>query len=121
MATILSFCEGFPEMEFRPGMLLLGEGESTGLLYILIEGEVEILQGDFQVTTVSEPGSMFGEMAILLEITHTATVKALTACRLIVIERGSDFLQSNTTIAYQLAQHVAKRAYGVLSLPINVA
>ncbi len=121
MATILGFCEGFPETTFRPGDVLLSEWESTGRLHILLEGEVEILQGDFQVTTVSEPGAMFGEMAILLEITHTATVKALTPCRVIVIERGIDFLQSNSTIAYQLAQHVTKRAYGVFSLPINVA
>ena len=74
MATILSFCEGFPETEFLPGDVLLGEGESTGLPYILIEGEAEVLKVDFSVSTVSEPGAMFGEMAILLDIPHTATV-----------------------------------------------
>ena len=66
MSKVLSFCEGFPETEFRPGDVLLSEGESTGLLYILIEGEVEVLKGNFSVSTVSEPGAMFGEMAILL-------------------------------------------------------
>ena len=111
MSTILNFCEGFPETEFHPGEVLLSEGESTGVLYFLIEGEVEIRRENFPVSTISEPGAMFGEMAILLDIPHTATVKALTACRVTVVERGSEFLQSHTAIAYHLAMHMAKRVH----------
>ncbi len=121
MATILSFCEGFPEKEFRPEDVLFSEGESTGLLYILLEGEVEVLKEDLLVATVSEPGAMFGEMAILLDIPHTATVKARTACRVAVIERGSDFLESNTAIAYQLARLMAKRVYGTNNCLVDLS
>ena len=120
MATILSFCEGFPETEFRPGDVLIREGESTGLLYVLIEGEIEVLKGDFPVSTIAEPGAMFGEMAILLDIPHTATVKVRTPCRMTVIERGSDFLQSNTAIAYHLARHMAQRVHGVTNRLVDV-
>lgn len=120
MATILSFCEGFPETEFRPGDVLLSEGESTGLLYILIEGEVEVMKGNFPVSVISEPGAMFGEMAILLDIPHTATVRVRTPCRFAVIQNGIDFLQSNTAIAYHLARHMAKRVYGVTNYLVDL-
>ncbi len=99
--------------------MLLGEGESTGLLYILIEGEVKILKGDFPVSTVSEPGAMFGEMSISLDT--PATVKAHTACRIAIIERKSDFLQSNIEIAYQLSRHMEKRVHGSANYLVDVS
>ncbi|MBI3795814.1 MAG: cyclic nucleotide-binding domain-containing protein [Deltaproteobacteria bacterium] len=78
MREILSFCQKLPETTFSPGETLLAEGRKDKILYILIEGEVEILKGDFQINTVSEPGAIFGEMSVLLDIPHTATVKTLT-------------------------------------------
>jgi len=111
MSKVLSVCEGFPETEFHPGDVLLSEGESTGWLYILVEGEVEVLKGDYLVATLSEPGTMFGEMAILLDIGHTATIKASILSRVIVLQQGRDFLQSNPMITYELAQALATRLH----------
>ncbi|HHZ83169.1 MAG TPA: cyclic nucleotide-binding domain-containing protein [Nitrospirales bacterium] len=104
---------GFPEAEFDSGDVLLTEGERTGLLYVLIEGEVEISKSNFPVTTISDSGAMFGDMAILLDLPHTATVKAYTHCRVRIIQHGRDFLQSNPLVVYHLAKHMAvRRMYG---------
>ena len=46
MRTILSFCQGFVEKTFDRGDVLLVEGEKEGILYILIEGSLEVLKGD---------------------------------------------------------------------------
>ncbi|MGZ8467181.1 MAG: cyclic nucleotide-binding domain-containing protein, partial [Candidatus Binatia bacterium] len=91
MRTILSYCQGIPERTFGPGEVLLVEKEKQGILYILIEGEIEVLKGDFQITTASEPGAVFGEMSILLDIPHTATVRTLTPARMHVVERAAEF------------------------------
>ena len=56
MRTILSFCQGFVEKAFDRGDVLLVEGEKEGILYILIEGSLEVLKGDLQINVVSEPG-----------------------------------------------------------------
>ena len=61
MRTILSYCQGLPERTFGAGEVLLVEKEKQGILYILIEGEIEVLKGDLQITTASEPGAVFGE------------------------------------------------------------
>ena len=113
MRTILSFCQGLSEKTFGPDEVLLTEGENDRILYILIEGEVEVLKGDFPINTVSEPGALFGEISVLLDIPHTATVKTLTPSRAYVVERASEFLQSHTDIAYQLARLLAQRLYGI--------
>jgi CRP-like cAMP-binding protein len=115
MRTILDFCQGFLEKTFDQGEILLVEGEKTGSLYILIEGNIEVLKGDVQVAAVSEPGAIFGEMSILLDIPHSATVKALSRSRLYMVERASEFLRLNTDITYMLAQLLAQRVYGVTS------
>ncbi len=111
MNTVLSACEGFPDTKFHPGDVLLRAGESTRRLYILVEGEVEVLKGNFPVATLSEPGTMFGEIAILLNIPHTATIKVSILSRVVVLQQGRDFLQSNPSITYELAQTLAKRLH----------
>ena len=120
MNLILRSCERFPETIFGPGEVLLAEGEQTGILHVLIEGNVEVLKGDIQITTVSEPGAIFGEMAILLDIPHTATIKTLVPSRMHVIEQGHEYLQSNPDITYQLARLLALRLQGVTTYLVDL-
>ena len=120
MRTILSYCQGLPERTFGSGEVLLVEKEKQGILYILIEGEIEVLKGDFQITTTSEPGAIFGEMSILLDIPHTATVRTLTPSRLHMVERATEFLQSQTDVTYQLAQLLAQRLYSVTTYLVDL-
>ena len=63
------------------GTVLLTEGMTSGRLYVLVEGSIEVVRGETQVAVVSEPGSMFGEMSMLLELPHTATVRTLSPRR----------------------------------------
>jgi len=58
--------------------VLLPEGQTSGHLYVLKSGSIEVLRGEMQVAVVEEPGAVFGEMSVLLNRPHTATVRALT-------------------------------------------
>ena len=120
MRTILSFCQGLPEKTFGPGEVLLAERGREGILYILIAGQVEVLKGDFQINTVSEPGAIFGELSILLDIPHTATVRTLSPSRAYVVERAGEFLQSHTDISYQLAKLLAQRLHGITTYLVDL-
>lgn len=120
MRTLLSYCEGFPQPSFDPGEVLLTEGGRAGVLYVLIEGEVEVLKGGFRVATISEPGAIFGEMSVLLDIAHTATVKTLVPSRLHVVEHASEFLRLHADIAYHLAKLLAHRLHGVTTYLVDL-
>ena len=120
MPSILSLCQVLPVRTFEPGATLLAEGKRSGLLYILVEGEVAILKGDFQINAVSEPGAIFGEISVLLDIPHMATVRAVTPCRAHVVEGGDAFLQSNKEIAYHLSKLLAERLHGVTTYLVDL-
>lgn len=113
MYPILDLCRDVPVRSFGPGEVLLAEGDKSGRLYVLAEGEVEIVKGDFQINSVSEPGAIFGEISALLDVAHMATVRAVTPARAHEIRDGAQFLQANPQIAFHLAQLLARRLQGV--------
>lgn len=98
---------------FQPGDVLLAEGATSGHLFVLIEGEVEIWKGDFRINRVSDAGAILGDMSVLLGIPHMATVRARSACSAYVTEAGNEFLQSQPEITFQLAKMLAQRLHGV--------
>jgi CRP/FNR family transcriptional regulator, cyclic AMP receptor protein len=120
LPSILDLCHALPVQTFEPGIVLLAEGERSGLLYVLIDGEVEILKGDFQIAAVSDPGAIFGEISILLDIPHMATVRAVTPCSAYVVEGGDAFLRSHKEIAYQLSKLLAQRLYGLTTYLVDL-
>ncbi|MGE0044195.1 MAG: Crp/Fnr family transcriptional regulator [Hyphomonadaceae bacterium] len=120
MTTILELCADAPVAAFAAGETLLGEGQSTGRLYVLIDGVVEVLKGDFQINVVADPGAIFGDMSALLSIPHMATVRAMTLCRAHAIENGDTFLKEHKEIAYQLSKLLAQRLHGVTSYLVDL-
>jgi CRP-like cAMP-binding protein len=117
---LLELCNSVPVRTFEPGAPLLAEGEKSGLLYILIDGEVEIVKGDFQINLVSDPGAIFGEMSVLLDLPHMATVRALSRCRAHEVRDGNEFLKAHQEIAYHLAEILARRLHGVSSYLVDL-
>jgi CRP-like cAMP-binding protein len=109
MASILDKCAGVPRKEFAPGTVLLSEGEKSGRLYVLAEGSVEVLRGDTQVALIDEAGAVFGEMSVLLNRPHTATVRAASPVGVFVFEDAESFLKSNPEIAFFVGKLLAER------------
>jgi CRP/FNR family transcriptional regulator, cyclic AMP receptor protein len=109
MASILDFCAGAPREAFATGTVLLSEGETSGRLYILAEGSVEVLRGDTQVVVISEAGSVFGEMSVLLNRPHTATIRAMSPIGVFVFEDAASFLKSHPEIAFFVGRLLAER------------
>lgn len=109
MRSFLEVCEGARLTEFPAGEVLLPEGTTSGHLFVLKDGVVEVLRGDTQVATVEEPGALFGEMSVLLSRPHTATVRTLTPCKVYVFDDAANFLRSNPQVAYHVARLIAGR------------
>lgn len=120
MREVVAHCKGLPEKTFGAGEVILQEGQKTGLLYILAEGSVEVVKDDFQINVVAEPGSFFGEMSILLDQPHMATVRALEPSRLYVVNDPRAFVASHPDIILSLAKLLAKRLHGVTSYLVDL-
>src|SRR5690606_615407 len=120
MADILDYCQGREAKTFKPGDVLLREGGQDGRLYVLIDGQVEVLRKDTQVSYIDEPGSIFGEMSLLLDMPYSATVKALSDTRAYVIDDAMKFLQSDAEIAIYVASLLARRLYYTTSYLVDL-
>ncbi len=120
MSDILDFCAGRDAVSFEPGELLIDEGGHDGRLYVLIEGQVEVLRKDTQVSYIDEPGSIFGEMGALLDMPSSATVRALSRVEAYVIDDAIGFLGSDPAIALYVATLLARRLYYTTSYLVDL-
>ncbi len=92
-------------LQLALGDSLFREGEKGEKMYVLLEGEMDILPGDFVLETVRQ-GALIGEMALIDDSPRTASVVAKTPCRLAEIDRRRfHFLVQQTP---HFATHVMK-------------
>lgn len=103
------------ELLYEPGEIIIQEGERDGRLFVLLEGEVEVLKGQGQpgerLLRRLEPGAYFGEMAVLGDALRTASVVALGQARLLSLR---DFnlrqaMERHPYIAIELLQVMSQR------------
>ena len=120
MPDILDFCKGRKAETFRSGAVLIQEGGDDRKLFVLIEGQVEVLRSQTQVSYIDEPGSIFGEMSVLLGMPYSATVKALSGVKAYVIDDPMAFLGSEPQIALELAALLARRLYYTTSYLVDL-
>lgn len=109
MRAILDHCGDAPLEHLADGTVLLSEGVKTGRVYVLAQGRIEVLRGDTQITVLNEPGSMVGEMSVLLNAPHTATARALGDIEVHVIEDGAKFFASHPELSWLVARLLANR------------
>jgi CRP-like cAMP-binding protein len=115
MRALLDLCQELPQRTYGAGDVLLAEGTRTDTLHVLIAGEVEILKNDIPIYATSEPGSLFGEMSVLLQIPHTATVRAIGPCRAYFVGDAAAFLSAHRGLGYMLARLLAQRLNAMTS------
>ena len=95
---------------FPAGAVLIPEGGKLNALFVLRSGEVEVVRGGIVVTTIRQPGTIFGEMSVLLDAPHSATVRAVVPVEVIVIQDALRVLVERPPLLMQIAKLLAKRA-----------
>jgi hypothetical protein len=73
-----------PFVRLQPGEHLVEQGEPGGRLFLLFDGVLLVLRDGRPVTEVG-PGAVLGEMALLEGGRRTATLQAVTPCRVAVV------------------------------------
>ncbi len=81
--------QGIARLHFEEGEVIFHEGDIGDYLYIIVDGNVEILSGDQLIAKLGK-GEYFGEMALLNQKTRMATVRCLTAVDVLALKK-SDF------------------------------
>ena len=121
MPNILELCQGhLPERRFAADEVVIAEGTRAGALYILAEGSVAVLKNGFEIATFSDPGAVFGEISVLLETVHTATVKTTEPARFYVVADPLPFLRSTPDVALGVARLLAQRLHAMTTYLVDL-
>jgi len=92
-------------LQLAAGEFLFKEGDKRDVMYVLLEGEMDIRLGEYVVET-AVPGALIGEMALIDDSPRAANAVAKTPCRLAKIDkRRFHFLVQQHP---QFATHVMK-------------
>ncbi|MBW7954866.1 cyclic nucleotide-binding domain-containing protein [Candidatus Gracilibacteria bacterium] len=102
--------------DFKKGETIIKEGEKSNNAYILLSGIVGIYRGEKNISTIFE-GDIFGEIALVLNEPRTATIKAETDVKTLVLNNDffEEFLKNSpkgeyikTTILNRIIQNNKK-------------
>jgi CRP/FNR family transcriptional regulator, cyclic AMP receptor protein len=105
MQTLLQHTE---LVECKPGEYVIREGEQGNHLFVLIAGKVDIHKLAFGVQKAIQqlgPGECFGEMSLIDCRSRSASVRAVTPCKLLRID--GDKVDGLPQVAAKLYRNIA--------------
>jgi CRP/FNR family transcriptional regulator, cyclic AMP receptor protein len=109
MREMLDYCGGAGQREVSEGTVLIEQGSKTGRLFVLISGRLEVIRDERVVAVLGEPGAVTGEMSLLLDRPHTATVRAAANSMVYEIDDAASFLDRQPAVARLIARLLAQR------------
>ena len=104
-------------MKFKKGQVIIREGDTGDLFYVVTEGQAEIIvrdaDGSDVVLHVAGPGDFFGELSMLTNEPRSARVRAAEPVTTLVLERDEffNFLRTHTHAAIDVLVELGGRLH----------
>jgi len=95
---------------FRQGETIFERGAPAKCMYVLAEGEVDLVIGDQHLETL-RPSDIFGELALITSEPRSATARARTDCRVVEIPEGrfTYLVQETPNFALEVMRVLTRR------------
>jgi CRP-like cAMP-binding protein len=108
---------------YRPGEIIVKQGEIGDCMYVIQDGDVDVLKEENGAQTVVDTmhtGDIFGEMAIIDHTVRSSTVRASTAVRILTIDKKTFIrrVQEDPSLALSVLKVMSQR---VRNLDLEVA
>jgi hypothetical protein len=82
--SVMKFYDELPRRRLEPGATLIEQGADEDDLFLLLDGVLDV-EVDSETVAQVGPGAMLGERAAVEGGARTATLRAVTPCRVVVI------------------------------------
>ncbi|MFT3890532.1 MAG: DUF1003 domain-containing protein [Anaerolineales bacterium] len=102
-------------MRFKAGQVIIREGETGDLFYVITEGRAEVIIRDAAGSDVilheAGPGDFFGELSMLTNEPRSARIRAVENLTTLALERDEffNFLRSHTSAAIDVLVELGGR------------
>ena len=83
-----NMAEGMSSYKYGTGDLIIREGDTGNMFYVIKSGNVECIKGGEKVAELSD-GAYFGEIALLTDQLRQATVKSTSATEVLGLDRAA--------------------------------
>ena len=108
---------------YHPGEIIVRQGEIGDCMYVIQEGDVDVLKeknGTHTVVDTMHSGEIFGEMAIIDRTVRSSTVRASTEARVMTIDKKTFLrrIQEDPALALTVLKAMSQR---VRNLDLEVA
>jgi CRP/FNR family cyclic AMP-dependent transcriptional regulator len=110
MPTLQLFRNAPEVIAVAAGKHIFRIGETAKVMYLIIEGEVDLMLGDTVVETAGE-GVFIGEMALIDDEPRSASARARSDCRVFPIDeaRFQSLVKETPFFALQVMKTLARR------------
>jgi CRP-like cAMP-binding protein len=108
---------------YRPGEIIVRQGDVGDCMYVIQDGDVEVLKeknGTQTVVDTMHTGDIFGEMAIIDKTVRSSTVRASSLVRIMTIDKKTFVrrIQEDPSLALTVLKVMSRR---VGKLDVEVA
>jgi CRP/FNR family cyclic AMP-dependent transcriptional regulator len=119
-AEILAELVDHPQTRVAEGEVIIEQGQRSGVLFFLVEGEIEVLKDEVTINRESAPGSAYGEISILLDTPHMAQVKAASDSLIVKVDDPEHYLLSHPKVLLHLCRVQATRLASATHFMVDI-
>ena len=107
--------DGVIKRRYRRGEIIVEQGRKSDALFILLSGRARVITSDARgrevILAVLEPGDYLGEMSLIDNEPHSATVRAEVQTDVLVLGRGefAACLPENSSLSYAILRGLVGR------------
>ena len=120
MESLLSLAASQPVRTLFPKEVLIRQGEAGGELFVLEIGQLTVERDGITIATIEKPGSLVGEMSVVLGTLNTATVRAEQMSTVRVIHEARQHLEQNPELTFRVAWLMASRLDATSALLVQL-
>lgn len=113
-------CSGLPVRSFADGDRIIEEGGRSGALFFLRSGAVEVIREDVVIARLDLPGTVLGEISILLDRPHIAGVRAVGPSEFHVADDAEGYLREHPEVGLCIARELARKVDSMSSYLADV-
>ncbi len=121
MSSLTELTANRPTRTLAAGEILLAQGDGGGDLFILLSGELSVLRDGVKLASLTLPGTLVGEMSVLLGTRSTATVQAERESKVRVVRDARQILEAEPGLAMRVASLVAGRLDATSALLVELS
>ena len=98
-----------PEVTLQPGDVLVAEGTVNSSIWVVLGGRVSVAKQGVVLATLDTPGTIIGEVSVLLQTASTATVTAADRTTARSAADGAALLLERPQLLRHVATGLARR------------